>query len=140
VTTNSNSSQTTSNRISSFVFMIVIAVMALSIVAFGLAAWAYMEDNLTSAVFLAITGVIAMTLSAYVLLQSRRTATMMKQAPSKVMTTVECRKCGVKNVRDFQRGDYVYKELEACQKCPDDKMIITAIYKEVKEKEKTYNF
>jgi hypothetical protein len=120
--------------------MIVIAVMALSIVAFGLAAWAYMEDNLTSAVFLAITGVIAMTLSAYVLLQSRRTATMMKQAPSKVMTTVECRKCCVKNVRDFQRGDYVYKELEACQKCPDDKMIITAIYKEVKEKEKTYNF
>ena len=120
--------------------MIVIAVMALSIVAFGLAAWAYVEDNLTSAVFLTITGIIAMTLSAYVLLQSRRTAATMKQAPSKVMTTVECRKCGVKTVRDFQRGDYVYKELEACQKCPDDKMIITAIYKEVKEKEKTYNF
>jgi hypothetical protein len=64
----------------------------------------------------------------------------MKLAPPKVTTTVECRKCGVKSVRDFQRGDYVYKELEACQKCPDDKMIITAIYKEVKEKEKTYNF
>jgi formate dehydrogenase assembly factor FdhD len=120
--------------------MIVIAVMALSIVAFGLAAWAYVENNLTSAVFLTITGIIAMTLSAYVLLQSRRTAATMKQAPSKVMTTVECKKCGVKTVRDFQRGDYVYKELEACQKCPDDKMIITAIYKEVKEKEKTYNF
>ena len=39
----------------------------------------------------------------------------------------------------FQRGDYVYKELEKCQKC-DDKQIITAIYKEVKEKEKTYPF
>ena len=38
-----------------------------------------------------------------------------------------------------KRGDYVYKDLDACQKCPDTKQIITAIYKEVKEKEKTYN-
>ncbi len=137
--TDSNAS-TTTNRISTFVVMIVVAVMVLSLVAFGLAAWAYMADNMTSAVFLTITGVIALTLSAYVLLQTRRTAVATKIAPAKVMTTVECRKCGVKNVRDFQRGDYVYKELEPCQKCPDDKMIITAIYKEIKEKEKTYNF
>jgi len=118
----------------------MVAVMALSIVAFGLAAFAYMEGNELYAIFLASTGVIALTLSTYMLLQSRRTAVMMKAAPSKVMTTVECKKCGVKTTRDFQRGDYVYKELEACQKCPDDKMMITAIYKEVKEKEKTYNF
>jgi hypothetical protein len=139
VSTNSKSS-TTTNRISSFAFMIVIAVMALSIVAFGLAANAYLIGQDILAVYLVIIGAFAMTLSAYVLLQSRRTAVAMKMMPSKVMTTVECRKCAVKTVRDFQRGDYVYKELEACQKCPDDKMIITAIYKEVKEKEKTYNF
>jgi len=137
--TESNASATT-NRISTFVVMIVVAVMVLSLVAFGLAAWAYMADNMTSAIFLTITGVIALTLSAYVLLQTRRTAVATKTAPAKVMTTVECKKCGTKNVRDFQRGDYVYKELEACQKCPEDKMIITAIYKEIKEKEKTYNF
>ena len=139
MSTKSNSS-TTTNRISSFAFMIVLAVMALSIVAFGLAVNAYLLGQEVVAIYLAIIGVVAMTLSAYVLLQSRRTAVVMKMALSKVMTTVECRKCGVKNVRDFQRGDYVYKELEACQKCPDDKMIITAIYKEVKEKEKTYKF
>ena len=137
--TQSNSSPAT-NRISSFAFMIMVAVMVLSIVAFGLAAWAYLEDNVLYAIFLATTGVISLTLSTYMLLQSRRTAITMKLAPPKVTTTVECRKCGVKSVRDFQRGDYVYKELEACQKCSDDKMIITAIYKEVKEKEKTYNF
>jgi hypothetical protein len=121
--------------------MIVLAVMALSIVAFGLAAWAWAEgrDPLLP-IFLAGTGVIALTLSTYMLLQSRRTSVMMKTVSSKMMTTIECRKCGFKNVRDFQRGDYVYKELEACQKCPEDKMIITAIFREVKEKEKTYNF
>jgi len=139
VSTNSNSS-TATNRISSFAFMIMLAVMALSIIAFGLAAWAYLEGNELYAIFLVTTGAIALILSSYMLLQSRRTAVTMKMAPSKVTTTVECRKCGMKNIRDFQRGDFVYKELEACQKCPDDKMIITAIYKEVKEKEKTYNF
>ena len=139
MSTNSNSS-TATNRISSFAFMIMLAVMALSIIAFGLAAWAYLEGNELYAIFLVTTGAIALILSSYMLLQSRRTAVTMKMAPSKVTTTVECRKCGMKNIRDFQRGDFVYKELEACQKCPDDKMIITAIYKEVKEKEKTYNF
>ena len=139
MSTNSQSS-TATNRISSFAFMIVIAVMALSIVAFGLAANAYLIGQDILAIYLVIIGAFALTLSVYFLLQSRRTAVAMKMMPSKVMTTVECRKCGVKTVRDFQRGDYVYKELEACQKCPDDKMIITAIFKEVKEKEKTYNF
>jgi ribosomal protein L40E len=61
----------------------------------------------------------------------------MKIEAPKVMTTVECRKCGSKSVREFQRGDFVFKELDSCQKC-DDKQLITAIYKEVKEKEKTY--
>lgn len=139
MSTNSKQSPGTS-KISTFAFMIVIVVMVLSVTAFGLAAWAYLEGNELYAVFLVLTGVIAMTLSAYLLLQSRRAMTTMKTQTSKVMTTIECRKCGVKTVRDFQRGDYVYKELEACQKCPDEKMIITAIYKEIKEKEKTYNF
>ena len=139
MTANSNSSPAT-NRISTFAFMIVLVVMALSITAFGLAAWAYVEGNELYATFLVITGVIALTLSTYLLLQSKRTMKTMKTMPSKVMTTIECRKCGFKNVRDFQRGDYVYKELEPCQKCPEEKMLITAIYKEITEKEKTYNF
>ena len=137
--TSSTQSPTTS-RISTFAFIIVLAVMALSVTAFGLAAWAWIEGNELYAIFLVATGVIALTLSTYLLLQSRRAVVTMKASPSKVMTTIECRKCGVKTVRDFQRGDYVYKELETCTKCPDDKMIITAIYKEIKEKEKTYNF
>ena len=137
--TSSTQSPTTS-RISTFAFIIVLAVMALSVTAFGLAAWAWIEGNELYAIFLVATGVIALTLSTYLLLQSRRAIVTMKASPSKVMTTIECRKCGVKTVRDFQRGDYVYKELEACTKCPDDKMMITAIYKEIKEKEKTYNF
>jgi hypothetical protein len=79
-----------------------------------------------------------MTMSIFTLYQSRRQAVAMKIEIPKVMTTIECKKCGEKTVREYQRGDYVFRELDACQKCPDTKQTITAIYKEVKEKEKTY--
>jgi hypothetical protein len=58
----------------------------------------------------------------------------------KVMTTIECanKSCNSKTLREFQRGDYVFKETDvACGKC-GGKQMVTAIYKEVKEKDKTY--
>jgi hypothetical protein len=63
----------------------------------------------------------------------------MKIEIPKVMTTIQCtnKSCDTKTVREFQRGDYVFKELDACQKCSGRQMV-TAIFKEVKEKEKTY--
>ncbi len=126
-------------KISTFVLMIVVIVLALSLVAIGLAVNAFLGGEEMLAAYLLATGFIAMTLSAYVLLQSRKRVARVKiEAPS-VMTTVECRKCGEKTVREFQRGDYVFKELGPCAKCPDDKMTITAIYREVKEKEKAFS-
>jgi len=54
-----------------------------------------------------------------------------------INTTVECQKCGFKNVREFQRGDYVFKPTEdQCPKCNEKTMSIGSIFREVKEKEK----
>jgi formate dehydrogenase assembly factor FdhD len=127
-------------KISTFVLLIVLIVLALSIAALGLAANAFLAEEETLAAYLLAIGAIAMTLSVYVLLQSRRHVANIKIVNPAMMTTIECGKCGVKNVREFQRGDYVFKELEPCQKCPDTKMMITAIYKEIKEKEKPSQF
>ena len=133
----SENSSPATTKISTYLMMIVLIVLALSVVAIMLSVNAFIVGNEVVAGYLLLIGFIAMALSVYVLLQSRkRTASMKIEAP-KVMTTVECKKCGFKSVREFQRGDFVFKELEACQKC-EDKMMITAIYKEVKEKEKTF--
>jgi hypothetical protein len=121
-------------------FLVVLVVLVLSVVALGLAALQWMSGDMLNALYFVGVGAVALVVSLYFLLQSRRAVVTARMEPAKVMTTIECRKCGVKTVRDFKRGDYVYKELEPCQKCPDEKQIITAIYKEVKEKEKTYNF
>ena len=135
----SENSSSATTRISTYLMMIVLIVLALSVVALVLSVQVFSEGNQIVAGYLLVIGFIAMGLSVYVLLQSRRHVTSMKIEAPKVMTTVECRKCGFKSVREYQRGDFVFKELEGCQKC-EDKMLITAIYKEVKEKEKTYPF
>jgi hypothetical protein len=133
----SENSSSATTKISTYLMMIVLIVLALSIVALLLSVNAFIVGNEIVAGYLLVIGFIAMGLSVYVLFQSRKRAASMKIETPKVMTTVECRKCGFKSVREFQRGDFIFKDLDACQKC-NDKMIITAIYKEVKEKEKTY--
>jgi Zn finger protein HypA/HybF involved in hydrogenase expression len=143
-----NQTSAGTKKISNYIMMIVLIVFALSIISILLAVNVYLNgvskpsqaatDDLTAG-FLAIVGLIALTMSMFTLSQSRRQAAEMKIEIPKVMTIVECKKCGTKTVREFQRGDYVYKDLDACPKCPDEKQLITAIYKDVKEKEKTYN-
>ena len=135
----SENSSSTTTKISTYLMMIVLIVLALSVVALILSVNAFIVGNEVVAGYLLLIGFIAMALSVYVLLQSRKRIASMRIEAPKVMTTVECKKCGFKSVREFQRGDFVFKELEACQKC-EDKMLVTAIYKEVKEKEKTFTF
>jgi hypothetical protein len=114
--------------------------MALSIAALFIAVDTYFLGDQIAAGVLAAIGLIAMALSVFLLYQSRQTAAQVKIEIPKVMTTVGCVKnCDSKTSREFQRGDYVFKELDAnCEKCGGKQMIV-AIFKEVKEKEKTYN-
>ncbi|MEJ5327345.1 MAG: hypothetical protein WHU54_03740 [Candidatus Bathyarchaeia archaeon] len=131
-----NSSSATA-KISTYLTMIVLIVLALSIVALLWSVNFFLLGNDVAAGYLLIIGLIAMGVSVYVMVQSRKRIADMKIEAPKVMTTVECRKCGFKSVREFQRGDFVFKELDPCQKC-NEKMLVTAIYKEVREKEKTF--
>jgi hypothetical protein len=137
-------------KISNYITMIVVTVMALAAIALILAASLYysgttatgstQSGDYAAAGVLAVIGAIALSMSSFTFLQSRRQISEMKIEIPKVMTTIGCSSvgCDAKTVREFQRGDFVYKELEApCQKC-SGKQMITAIYKEVKDKEKKY--
>ncbi len=136
-----NQNSTAAKKISNYLTMIVLIVIALSIISLILAANAYLStpSQPLAAGFLTLIGLVALTMSVFTLYQSRRQVAQMKIEIPKVMTTLEC-KCGSKTIREFQRGDYVFKDLDTpCQKCPNTKQMVTAIYKEVKEKEKTYD-
>jgi DNA-directed RNA polymerase subunit RPC12/RpoP len=115
--------------------MIIFLVLALSLTALILATTALGQGNEVVAGYLMLLGFIGLALSTYVLFQTRRRILRLRIETSPITTTIECKKCGFKSTREFQRGDYIFKELEPCQKC-NDKMLITAIFREVKEKEK----
>jgi hypothetical protein len=125
---------TQATRISSLVLLIIFITLALSLTALILAANAIVSDPVVAG-WLILIGFVGVALSTYVILQTRKRVARLRIAIPPITTNIECKKCGFKSVREFQRGDYVFKEVEPCQKCTD-KMMITAIFREVKEKDK----
>ena len=121
-------------KISPFILVIVLIMFILSLSALFMAVQSIVDeaDIYSSYSFLAI-GFAGLALSAYMLLQTKGRPSHMALELPRVLTTLECPKCDYKSIRDFQREDYIFKEIGPCQKC-DEKMKITAIYREVKKK------
>ena len=83
------------------------------------------------------TGIVTLAVATYMMYQTRkRIVRIMSLEMQPLSSIVQCMKCGFKNVREFKRGDFVFKETD--EPCPKDsqKMVISAIYREVKDKEK----
>jgi hypothetical protein len=132
MTQNANSTGTA--KISTFVLAAIYITLVLSVVAIAVAVGALSQGSTEVAIYLLAIGFIALALSGYYLFQSRKHVATLKVEAPKVLTTIECIKCGIKSTREFQRGDFVYKELDKCTKC-EDKQVITAIYREASLKE-----
>ena len=93
---------------------------------------AYGAGDVEAAGYYSILGMIGVGASIYMANMLRRMVFTRKAKP-KVMTTVECKRCGLKKMREFVKGDYVLKDVEDCPKC-DEPMTITAIYAEKAKK------
>jgi hypothetical protein len=128
-------SASTATKISSFVLMIIFVALALSLTVLIVAINAFISEQEVFAGYLLLIGFLGVAFSTYLLLQTRRRIMSLRIEVPSITTTIECRKCGFKSVRGFQRGDYIFKEVDSCQKC-NEKMLITAIYREVRERER----
>jgi hypothetical protein len=115
--------------------MIIFVTLALSLTALISAVSFFNSGEQVIASYLLLIGALGLALSTYVLFQTRRRIASLRIEVPPITTTIECKKCGFKSVREFQRGDYIFKEVDPCQKCTD-KMRITAIYREVRDKDK----
>jgi len=123
-------------RISSIYLVIILVTFVLAVTALFVGVDAYSRNpQNASAGYYMLVGFIGLALSAYMLLQAQRKPLRVAFEMPRVITTILCQKCGFKNIRDYQQGDYIFKEAEPCPKC-NEKMMIASIYREVKEKEK----
>ena len=123
-------------RISSLLIAIILVTLILSIAALYQAIAYYGSNDMNLGSWFMFLGFTGLALSTYMMLQTRRKGVRLPFEAPKVITTILCQKCGLKNIRDFQRGDYIFKETEPCPKC-NEKMTMSSIYREVKEKEKS---
>ena len=121
-------------KISPLLLMMILVAFILSLIALYVAfeSLGTQADSYDAYSFLAI-GFGGLALSAYLFLQSRTTPKVVSIELPRVLTTLECPKCDFKNIRDFQREDYIFKKAGTCQKC-NETMTITAIYREEKKK------
>jgi len=122
-------------RISIILFIIILVSLGLALVAFSLAIIEYGRQEFSLVAWFALIGFMGLALSTYMLLQTRKRTFRLPIQAQRVATTILCQKCGFKNIRDFERGDYIFKETEECPKC-NEKMMIASIYREVEEKSK----
>lgn len=120
-------------RFSSIMIIIILVALGLSITAFYQAIIAYGNQEFSVGSYFALIGIMGLTFLTYMMIQTRRKTLRLPIQAQRVATTILCQKCGFKNIRDFQRGDYILKDTEECPKC-NEKMIIASIYREVKEK------
>jgi len=127
----SNEVETPRKRISYLFLAIILVTLALSAVALYQALIEF--DNARDGTSLLLIGGSGFVLSAYMLLQTRRRTMRLEIKEQPVITTILCQKCGFKNVRDFQRGDYIFKQIDPCPKC-NEKMSVASIYREVEQK------
>jgi len=116
---------------------VIMIALLLSLISIYFGMTEYMLGDSSTASFYMSIGMVTLALSTYMLYQTRkRMIRLISMEMQPLSSTVQCQKCGFKNIRAFKQGDYVFKETD--EACPKDsqKMVISSIYREVKEKEK----
>jgi len=112
--------------------LMIVSALLLSIVTLYGAYNAYTENRIDEANYLAMTGIIGISMAVLMLNQIRR-APKLTLKPYHVVTMESCQNCDFKNVRDFRKGDYVFQNVGKCPKCGGD-LLIVSIYREEREK------
>lgn len=124
-------------RVSPTMFAMIMIALLLALVAIYWGFNEYLYGDPSTGIYLLSIGIAILAVSTYMMYQTRkRMIRLLSIEMQPLSSTVQCAKCGFKNIREFKRGDFVFKETD--EPCPKDnqKMIISAIYREVKDKEK----
>jgi len=133
-------SQTTppTRRLSPLLFAVIMIALLVALVCIWQGLVLFLDQGYSDIVSLYLSvGLVTLAMSTYMMYQTRkRMVRIISMEMQPLSSTVQCTKCGFKNIREFKRGDFVFKETEEI--CPKDslRMVISAIYREVKDKDK----
>ncbi len=97
---------------------------------------AFGSDNPEHSTYYIFIGTAGFAAIGYMFFRTKAVMIKRMEVPKvQVVTTLECPSCDLKRVRDFQRGDYVYKDDEPCTRC-EGTMVVTGIHRRAEPKRK----
>jgi len=136
MTEKENSSPAAGMTVSWVSYAAIMIVGLLSLFALYMGFINYTENQEIAIIYMFI-GAAGFAAIGYLLFRGRPVTKQDKLTAKKVevFTTLECPKCQQKRVRDFKRGDYIFKDDEPCTRC-DGKMMITRITRKKEEEKK----
>jgi hypothetical protein len=124
-------------KISPFLLVIVMITLVLALAFIYMGLQAFLGANVEDGSLNLALGMALLAISTYLLFQTKKRPLKQGLEIQPVNTTISCQKCGFKNIREFQRGDYVFKQIaDPCPKCSEKTLSISAVFREVKEKTK----
>jgi len=102
--------------------------IALTLGAFALFVVATFVDPLSAYSTILMAAGLALLIASWgIYFFGGRTAQKSEEAAENVITVIGCKGCDLREERAFTLGDYVFKELGQCKKCPGNSYI-RAIY------------
>ena len=101
-------STSTNNKISTYLTLIVLIVMALAVTALLIAGETYLAGDQVAAGVLAGIGLLALAMSVGLLFQSKRQSAEVKVEAPKVMTIIECNNKSCKKDSSNTTGKYSF--------------------------------
>lgn len=108
--------------------VVIVVIGVFSIFSLYMGFRAYGSENPDSANYYIIVGSAGFAAIGYMFFRTRA-VTSRKPDIKKVdvVTTLRCSSCDLKRVREFKRGDYIFKDDEPCTRC-EGQMMITDIH------------
>ncbi len=114
----------------------VVVLGVVSLLFLWLGFQAYGGENPDQGNLYIVVGTAGLAMIGYMFFRTK--AVSSQKSPdekAEVVTILECPSCDLKRVRDFKRGDYVYKSDEPCTRC-EGTMTIMGIHRKAEPKKK----
>lgn len=113
---------------------VVVVIGIFSLLSLWMGFQAYGSEHPEQSTYYIIIGTAGFAAIGYMFFRTKAITTKKQDVPKvDVVTILECPSCELKRIRDFQRGDYVYKDDEPCTRC-EGTMLITGIHRRAEEK------
>lgn len=121
-------------RKTSILLIIIVLILTVALVEISSIIGEYIIHGRFNPLSVAL-GLGTILLSVYLLLQIIKKPKDIFSENQRTITTIRCMNCDYVTAREFEKGDYILKDMGACPKCGGN-LLVYSIFREVKNEER----